>query len=297
MTSAPLPIVSMPHLRVISVSGADAGRFLQAQLSRDVLDLKPDESRLAGWHDARGRVRAVFRILLSHDRYLLTAPADLAEQLCAALKMYVLRANVGIELTDLACAGAAIAPKTAHASETALGLPATVNAVADSDQTLVVCVAPGCWHFIGVQATALNAKTSEKSPIDAAEIRAGLPNTDARTTGKYVAHMLNLERLGAVDFDKGCFPGQEVIARTEHLGQVKRRARCFAVSAAERPPQSETPVVDAHGNPIGTVLRSAQDCDGRIFILAVVALDALDAPLYLDAGVRRPLEHIPLPFE
>jgi len=297
MTATPLPIVSMPQLRVISVSGSDAGRFLQAQLSRNVLDLRPDESRLAGWHDARGRVRAVFRVLSSQGRYLLTAPADLAEQLCAALKMYVLRADVRIELTDLVCAGAVVPPDAAHGSGAGTGLPVTVNAVAESNQALVVCVAPGCWHFIGAQATAPNTQTAEASPIDAAEIRAGLPGTDVRTTGKYVAHMLNLERLGAVDFDKGCFPGQEVIARTEHLGQVKRRARGFVVSMPEPPPQSETPVVDAHGNLIGTVLRAARDCDGRVFLLAVVALNALEAPLFLDTGTRWPLERISLPFE
>ena len=297
MTSAPFPIVSMPQLRIISVSGGDAGRFLQAQLSRNVLDLPPTQSRLAGWHDARGRVRAVFRVLRWHGRYLLTAPADLAEQLCAAMKMYVLRADVEIELTELWCAGTALPAAVAQENAAAIGLPETVNAVIAADRTITICVAPGCWHFIGTPGCAPDTVATEASPVDAAEIRAGLPSVDARTTSKYVAHMLNLDCLGAVDFDKGCFPGQEVIARTEHLGKVKRRARGFAVSMTAPPPQSETAIVDGNDDEIGAVLRAARDSDGRVFLLAVVALDALGTPLYLDTATPAPLERVPLPFE
>lgn len=288
----------MPHQRIISVEGNDAARFLQAQLSRNVADLTPEQSRLAGWHDARGRVRAVFRVLAAGGGgYLLTAPTDLAEQLCAAMRMYVLRAAVEIDLTDLPCAGLAIAPGDAPASTAAEGLPEIPDAVITSGETTAICVAPGCWHFIGCAGEASDAPGTDTLPVDAAEIRAGLPRVDSRTTGKYVAHMLNLDSLGALDFEKGCFPGQEVVARTEHLGSVKRRARAFVIETADPAPQSGSALVDARGEQAGTVLRAARDTDGRVYLLAIVALDALESDFFLGPDTPAALERIVLPFE
>ena len=296
MTSTSLPIVPMPHQRVLRVSGRDAEAFLQAQLSRSMAGLTAAESRLAGWHDARGRVRAVFRVLTSASGFLLSVPTDLAESVCAALRMYVLRAQVQIDVTDLVCSGAAARNGESLAGEPGAGLPRCANAVTGDGPKLSICVAPQVWHFIAPPEESVLAHDAAFAPVDAAEIRAGLPRVDSRTTGRYVAHMLNLDRLGALDFKKGCYPGQEVIARTEHLGRVRRRACAFVTHARELP-ESESPIVDADDARIGTVLRAARDTDSRIWLLGVMALDSLGGGVHLGAADGPQLERIELPFE
>lgn len=298
MTPFDSPLFAVPHAGLIGIGGPDAPAFLQAQLSRRIDDLTPEFSALAGWHDARGRVRAVFRVLVTHSGYLLIGPGGLTADLHAALRMYVLRSRVTLEIAPLVCGGI-LAGQSAEQASHRPGLPplpGARDAVATAGSITAVCVAPGCWYLIGTAEDLQVAPAPDSSPIAAAEIRAGLPQVDARTTARYVPHMLNLDRLGALDFHKGCYPGQEVIARTEHLGAVKRRA-CGFTCRGVAIPDSETPVLDARHEVVGTVLRAAGEDDGTIVLLAVVALDALGQSLFLGAPDGPQLGRLALPFE
>ncbi|MGD2167581.1 MAG: hypothetical protein PVF63_05695 [Gammaproteobacteria bacterium] len=287
--------IVLSYLRVLRVSGSNATDFLQAQLSRRVDDLSPALSALAGWHDARGRVRAVFRVLALDDGYLLSAPADLAEQLAAALRLFVLRADVRVEVAPLVCSGI-----LGSVSPSLPALPARSNAVAREGDALAVCVTHGCWHIIGPAAGSAAAGNVDSASIVAAEIRAGIPQVDRTTTLRYVPHMLNLDKLDAIDFRKGCFPGQEIIARTENLGSVKRRACVFTFEPqvpAAAAPGSDTAIVDAQGERIGEVLRAARETGGPIVLLAVVALAALKDAVHLGTPDGPMLKRLELPFE
>lgn len=301
MTTAESPAIALPGIALLRVTGTDAREFLQAQLSRGIDDLSPAQSALAGWHDARGRVRAVFRVLLTDEGFLLAASADLIEQLSKTLSMFVLRADVAIEIADLACAGMlASDANTPPRYDDFPDLPQNVNEVACRDGLLAVCVAPGLWHIIGPGNELRLSDNTDYSPILAAEIRAGLPQVDQRTTLQYVPHMLNLDKLGALDFDKGCYPGQEIIARTENLGSVKRRAQALTAEATpEMPyaPESGAPVVDAAGERVGSVLRAARTADKTLVLLAVVALDARDNAMFLESTDGPRLTRTALPFD
>jgi folate-binding Fe-S cluster repair protein YgfZ len=105
--------------------------------------------------------------------------------------------------------------------------------------------------------------------------------------------MLNLELTGAVAFDKGCYPGQEIVARSQYLGQVKRRLRRFRAQQAATP---GTELIGSEGNAVGAVVLSAPNADGTFEFLAVVANEAVSTPLHL-AGDPAPLEMLPLPYE
>jgi folate-binding protein YgfZ len=297
MNVSKLPLVPLPYVRILSVTGSDATAFLQAQLSRRVDNLSPSRSALAGWHDARGKVRAIFRVIEVAGGYLLVAPADLADQLISTMSMFVLRSDVRIESTELICAGLVSLDPDVEAGKA--GLPNTVNSVVSSNGLSAICVASGCWHIIGPGEALPHATDSDCSPVAAAEIRAGLPQVDQQTTLRYVPHMLNLDKLDAIDFEKGCYPGQEIIARTEHLGSVKRRAQAFTVNAEAAPvdtPSADTPIVDSHDEHIGQVLRAARDSDGSIVLLAVVTLSALDGAAFLSTPEGPQLERLKLPF-
>ena len=269
MTPPPTIIAPLPHVAVLKVTGADAGEFLHAQLSNPVGDLPQDSCALAGWHDARGKVRAVFHVLRALDGYLLTAPAALVDQLTTTLGMFILRADVHIERTDLVASGivAANASTSQAAAPAELpALPKSVNAVNADTNATILCVAPGCWHVLAAANQHSFATGSDCGPIVAAEIRAGLPQVDQQTTLRYVPHMLNLDKLGALDFEKGCYPGQEVIARTEHLGSVKRRARAFRIRCLHsRSSQCPRP---ARPWSIRTAMRSAKCCALRAMLTA-----------------------------
>ena len=302
MNSSALPLIRLPWIRLLSVIGPDSTTFLQAQLSRRVDNLSPERSAVAGWHDASGKVRAVFRVIETDAGYLLSIPASLADQLTAALKMFVLRADVTVELTDLICAGLVAGAADAAGNSEASPippLPATVNTVARRDDVYAICVAPGCWHVIAPARALPIATDADSCVVAAAEIRAGLPQVDQQTTQRYVAQMLNLDKLDAIDFEKGCYPGQEIIARAEHLGSVKRRAQLFSVNAADAPssePASGAPLVNSNDETVGEVLRCARDADGSLVLLGVVALAALSDDLFAEHSRGPALTHHKLPF-
>jgi hypothetical protein len=124
-----------------------------------------------------------------------------------------------------------------------------------------------------------------------AEIRLGLPAVGAVVVEHFVAQMLNLDLLDAVSFDKGCYPGQEVIARVHHLGSVKRRMRRYGCEPAT-PPAAGSAVVNAHGVEVGEVVRSARS-DAGCELLAVV--EHTNAQTVLSASGAT-LTELPLPY-
>ncbi len=125
-----------------------------------------------------------------------------------------------------------------------------------------------------------------------AAVRAGRAAVPEALAERYTAHMLNLDLLGAVSFTKGCYPGQEIVARTEHLGEVKRRLRRFSTGPGTRPAAGDA-VIEPGGDPIGEVNRAAATDDGYE-LLAVVTLERANQPLTLIDG--RELRPLPLPY-
>src|SRR5690606_9490716 len=138
----------LPHIGCIAVEGRDAGSFLHAQLSQDMAAANHERAPLAGWHDARGRVRAIFRVLRREDDFLLALPAESVETTVRDLQRYVLRAEV--RLAPAADASAAALIGTAAAAPAALApLPAEPDALRTIDELGVVAVGPELWHAFG----------------------------------------------------------------------------------------------------------------------------------------------------
>ena len=284
----------LTELGFIAVSGPDAASFLNAQLSRQVPDLGANAAPLAGWHDPQGRVRALFRVLPFDSGWVLAAPADGLMATLTALQRFVLRAQVRMTETGTSWRGAALIGLAAETAPPTLG--AAPGSLCVREGLYWVRVGPGLVHVFGPPdaIVALLGRLPPTDPADAvlAEIALGLVAVTPDLAARYLAQMLDLDRLGAVSFDKGCYPGQEVITRTERRGTVKRRLQRFG-ALGETPVPTGTPVVTGHGDEIGEVVRAAPT-DGGYELLAVVRLDALDSPLL--AGTQRtPLERLPLP--
>jgi folate-binding protein YgfZ len=288
---------ALPDLGCIAIRGDDARTFLHAQLARDIAALDQRSAPLAGWHDARGRVRALFRVLPLPDGWLLLTPRDAIDSAIGRLRMYVLRARV--TLTSAPDWHVAALVGGDGAALAALGVTQSLprDGVAVRDSLRFVRLGPEAVLAVG-EAAALEtlARQLPAGSQDLAwlsEIRLGLPAITAALAERFVAQMLNLDLLGAVSFDKGCYPGQEVIARVHNLGSVKRRMRRYALSSPS-PPAPGTSVLGADGAAAGEVVRAAATGSG-VELLAVVEHSRRHALTIGDP--RRPLLELPLPYE
>ncbi|HJR70412.1 MAG TPA: folate-binding protein [Gammaproteobacteria bacterium] len=278
----------------LDVRGADAAAFLHAQLCQGILGVEPIHAPLAGWADARGRARALLRICRFPDRWLLVTPRDGADDLLKKLRMFVLRAKATLELaTDVG-----VAALLGDAGEwlAARGVTADTPAgqLVRRGELGFIRVGPSYWQVLGAPAAlasfAAGLTTASAGDVALAEIRLGIPAITSAVADRFVAQMLNLDALGAVSFDKGCYPGQEIIARVHNLGGVKRRARRYAAPSA---PPTVGAAVQAGGTAVGEIVRSAAAASG-CELLAVVDHAAVGAPLTCDGAALRELE---LPFD
>lgn len=277
----------------VEVRGADAAAFLHGQLSRALDSLDGSHAPLAAWHDARGRVRALFRVVRRPEAWWLLTQRDIAAPTSSRLRMYVLRAAVKIAIGDDQHFAALVGAGDAWLEERGLRSDAPEGSTTMLGGLLWIRVGPRLWHIVGPREAVENFVPSlPRAPEDVAvlaEIGLGIPAIPAALAERFVPQMLNLDVLDAISFDKGCYPGQEVIARVHHRGSVKRRMRRYACAAAAAPaPGSEVTTADRIA--VGEVVRAAQ-ADGGVELLAVVDHTAADLDV---TGAK--LRELPLPY-
>jgi hypothetical protein len=272
-TKTNLPMTQLPFLTTLRLEGADAASFLQGQLTSDVRQLSDGRTQLAAANTPQGRVVALLRLRQHGEAIHALLPRELAAPLSAQLKRYVLRSKVRIEVDDRPVAwldGHAPAP----------------------DGALVFQYDPARRVALLPAGTALtDAGPDAEARWLAADVAAGQPQVGAATSGQFVAQMLNLDLLDGISFQKGCYTGQEIVARTQHLGRIKRRLLRYRAAAGPLPAPLAALLQD--GQKVGEVLSAAPAGDG-IELLAVTSLEAASRPLSLEDG--RALEALPLPY-
>lgn len=240
---------------LIAVSGSDAGSFLDAQFTQRVSDLEPGSARLAAWCSPQGRVLVLYTVLRSATGYWLCGPADLLPPMLKRLRLFVLRSKVALDVAGpevgiYGLVGAAPAPLVPP----------------DEAPSVATGLLPGqpvrqLWVVEGSSLPAALAAAEEGSLEDwqLAQIAAGLPDISARTSDHWLPQSLDLEALGGLSYQKGCYPGQEIVARVHYRGTVKQRLASYVSPAptAGLPPGS--PLKDDTGAVCGEVLQSAWD--------------------------------------
>ncbi len=275
------PFTLLDHLRLITIVGPDRATFLQGQLTQDVLLARTDSTLLAGWADARGRLHFaghLFALGSGEDQALaLLVPAERAPALTSRLKLYTFRSRVQVTVADVPLLGMATGGVTPTGSQ-------VLALAGDPSRQLIVGDGTG---------RTLPAGPFAASPDwELADIRAGIPTIHAATSGEFVPQMANLDLLGGISFTKGCYTGQEIVARMKYLGRVKRRMLHF--SAAGAMPAPGDALYAARGA-AGQVVRSAPSAEGSEF-LAVVVLDDLPGPFWLDPEQSRAVRRLELPY-
>lgn len=293
-------LADLSQLGLLAFSGEDTAEFLQSQFTNDVRGLHADGAAWNGYCSAKGRMLANFLMWKHGADTCLQLSGDIREPVLKRLKMFVLRAKVvSRDATDervrLVLAGA-----QAEAALAAAGLPqptAAMKSAAD-ENNLTVQIGPGKYVLSIAPETApviWAALTKHATPVgtsvwDWLRLSNGIPMITAATQDEFVPQMVNWEALGGVSFQKGCYPGQEIVARTQYLGKLKRRMYLAHVdggmdeSSAPKPGDNlYTPDMD--GQASGKVVNAAPAPEGGFDLLAVAQIESVASkqPIHLGA--------------
>ncbi|MBY0468565.1 MAG: folate-binding protein [Burkholderiaceae bacterium] len=294
--------VALPHWGVIRAVGADAVQLLHSQLTQDVQSLGPHQARLAGYCSPKGRLLASFVIWKpGDDEVLMACHASVLPATLKRLSMFVLRAKC--KLSD-ASAEVALTGVSGSAAQAATQDLPTWGLRADEHGTWIrlpgVAGIARAWRITGTAASR-PADPSALAGWQRLEVDSGIVTIEAATVDQFVPQMLNFELIGAVNFQKGCYPGQEVVARSQYRGTTKRRTLLFA---AEAPVSAGLEVFHSADptQPAGRVACAAPAPDAAAPLahhaLIEVKLAALEGgSLHLGAPDGTVLTRCPMPYE
>jgi tRNA-modifying protein YgfZ len=296
-------------LGLIRASGADAGSFLQGQLTQDVVLLAPSQARLAAWCSAKGRMLASFWVIkLSNEDFLLILSRDLLDATLKRLKMFVLRAKC--ELRDVTTQYSVMG-LAGTAWTDLLGAPQSIATTRDFiraegqiDQEIRLFLPPAALSGptaarglrILPQTPALEGDANLLEAWAALEVASGIARVSAAVSEAFVPQMLNYESVGGVNFKKGCYPGQEVVARSQFRGTLKRRGYILSGGAAMAAGQE---VFDANDpdQACGTIAQAARWDDQTHIALASLQISAAEAnALHLGSAQGPSLTLLSLPY-
>jgi len=289
-------MADLSHLGLLQVEGADAITFLQGQVTNDtkLLDATNSQftsSQYAGYCSPKGRLLALFLAFAHQDHIHLQLDGALVEPILKRLKMYVMRSKVAItdvseQIVRIALSGASSeallqqlfgnAPQHAHQvitldKVTLIRLPGDVaryQLYTQRDNAAVI------WQELAKHFTPVG-----KDCWDYIEIQAGIPEIVPATQEAFVPQMINLDALDGINFKKGCYTGQEIVARTHYLGKVKRRTQLahIASSSSLMPKAGDVIHTPDSQDAVGQIVRSAPALGGGFDVLAEVRLESLEA--------------------
>ena len=283
-------LMELSGFSLIAIRGEDRDSFLQGQLTNDIRELSDTHTQLSGRCSPKGRMLANFRVLRRDNCILLQLPGEKLEEILKRLRMFVLRSKV--EITDASdelirigiagdCAAELLAATFAELPERDNDMTRTgeLNAIRMAGSTprfeVIGPLQPimALWQTLSTTARIVNSGLWALL-----DIRAGIPTVYAATTDAFVPQMANMQLIDGVSFTKGCYTGQEVVARMKYLGKLKRRMYLTQVdsdivprpgdelhSDASKSSQASGRIVDA--KPVG---------NGRYEMLAVIEIEAAE---------------------
>jgi folate-binding protein YgfZ len=294
-------LLDLDRYSLLRVSGEDRITFLQGQLTQDLTRLTRDQSLLAGWATAKGRLLFVSQLMDWQDSVLVPVPAAMADAILRRLSMFTLRAKVEISIPDWYVGGVIGPQPAAPMMLNGTTVPPESGVCITHGETLLARVvgdptrawvisqnrpAPG---FIDNSAPI----TADDDLWEAANIRAGIPQLSPDTAESFIPQMLNLDVLDGISFTKGCYVGQEIVARTQNLGRIKRRMYRFSTdSALAIPPGSTLYGPDDKTGKLVSIASSEATTE----LLAVLPITDSAQTWYADEPRQVALQSEPLPY-
>lgn len=305
----------LPEMGVLAISGKDAAKLLQGQTTCDILNLPPGQTTLGALCTPKGRAIAVFRVLRAEAKIYLLLPTELLETVQQRLRRYVLRDDVKCEDETWNWTLFGLFGEKCAAVLQVLGLPMlTQENEAEGQGSFYTrfyairipdASTPRYLVLVDAEKTAGMCRFLEGHGLHRCEphrwtledIRAGLPSVRTATSEEFVPQMLNLDLVGGISFNKGCYTGQEIIARAHYLGSLKRRmVRLMGLGEPVPQPGDSLLTEGQYGQGSGIVVRSAPDEEGGFEVLAVVNVSLLEDPqarFNTASGIALSLEKLP----
>ena len=283
MQESKIFIYSLNQLSVLSVSGNDALKFLQGQLTNDISLATSTQSIYAGFCNPKGRLLAFFHVIKYLDSYLLLFPQSIAENITKKLSMYILRSDVKLELdpdrlmhlglyTDNPRSELGLLnnlPKNEMESVSEKSLIAT-KLYSDGLRLIIIGDKNNCNNFIKN-----NSDTFEKDEFNVwatHNIKAGIPNIVNETQEAFIPQSINLDVIGAINFKKGCYTGQEIVARTHYLGKPKRRMYKASFQSQSQPLYGD--IILNKEVAVGQVVDAANTDNNSFILLIEIRIDS-----------------------
>lgn len=293
---------------VLRFEGADALTFLQGQLTHNVAALDDVHSQYSGYCTPKGRLLAVLLLWRQANAFYMMLPRELCAPIRKRLSMYILRAKVTAQdvsaahtLFGLNGAGAA-----AQAATLLSNAPTAIHGVAHGAGMTLLKLPRERYLIVAEPAAAANVEAllAQATPVlpaslwTALDIDAGIPNVVAATQEAFVPQMVNFDLINALSFDKGCYPGQEIVARTRYLGKIKQRMRRARLMTNDTPLPGDKLFSATFGEQAsGIVVSAARVASGEHIVLAVVHVaDATATPVHWKSPTGAPLQFEPLPY-
>jgi len=301
-------IVDLSHLAILEITGLDAEDFLQGQFTSDIKHLPVYKLQISAWCNPKGQVLINFFIFKHKSGFILLVPETMKSGFINRLQMYILRAHVEIndyanEITRIGIAGKNSMQYLADIIKNIPGEPGSIIqnekvycihmpdnetrfVMFGEEQALVVV-----WEQLAEHLTPVG--TPQWKLLD---ILSGYPWIDASTTEKFLPQMLNLDVLNGVSYLKGCYAGQEVIARLRYRGQNKRRLFLALIKQSEKPEHGVDLIIKDNEQNVGKVINSQASGDNEFMLLVVADIEAAKSNSIFIRGNNNKLEFQSLPY-
>jgi len=307
---ADLVLCPLDSWDLISIKGDDRITFLQGQLTCDLTDLQPGQQTLAAQCNPQGKVFSIFRVIILEDRVLLTQPSSVSQRQLPELKKYAAFSKVEIsketEYQAFGLAGCKSAQYIAEEVDTAA--PHEQSRLLESGTVIVKQPYPSLRYLVitnNVVAEELledlkhRAEIFDDSLWNAMNIASGIGFVEEQTCALFIPQMLNLQALDGISFTKGCYIGQETVARAKYRGANKRSLFILTGRATQAPKAGDNVqmLVNNNWKRIGTVVSGCQYGDGHIEVLAVLPKDSSPEDVYQVQEIEgSTLYYAPLPY-
>ena len=294
----------LSHEGVLAVRGVDASKFLQGQLTCHMDYLSDAKATLGARCTQKGRMQSSFRILLEGDGVLLAMAHELIEPQLLDLKKYAVFSKS--KLTDESASWVRFGLNNADSTLLGLGLdlPRETDSVVRANDLIAVRVSPArteVW-VRAAQAADVQSRLAAQLPQGSlndwllGQIRAGIGQVFAQTREEFIPQMINLQAVGGVSFKKGCYTGQEIVARMQYLGKLKRRQYRLSLEGSDVPEPGVALFSPVHASAVGNVVVAARG-DSGVELLAVLQADAVeDGNIHLGTADGTALKLLELPY-
>jgi folate-binding protein YgfZ len=289
-------ICDLSHYSLIVIAGDDAVSFMQGQFTNDVTQVDISNSQLGAICNNKGRMLANFRLFKDQQNYFIYLKNDLSESSIQHLQHYILRAHVAIQdiseqLIHLAVSGDNASDLLSPFID---NIKHEVDSISFNDNYIAIRVAglqpryeifcsfehaKKLWEKVSEQAEVVNSSSWEYL-----NIQAGIPFIDANTSGEFVPQMANMDLISGISFEKGCYTGQEIVARMHYLGKLKKRCYKINIATENKPDPGDKLFAEnaKAGQNTGTIIQAEKNPESGYDALAVIQIADTESSLFLN---------------